>query len=288
MDTGVLFHLAHLIALSSALLPDSSTQEIFCFHVKSELGRTQCSFLRRPSAEASVLFYWSIWTADDRVEECSISAEPAVLHNYRSVCNEQSMWDLHKTSPRNINITALFEPDSPCELQSVGRWNLRPQKYLDTAQKYVDTDQNYVDTDQKYVDTDQKYVDTHYHVGSESRKRQKRAWIFPGTLWCGHGSRAGEYEQLGMFERVDRCCREHDHCDHTIRPFTVNFGVFNPTLFTISHCECDRRFKQCLVDINDTVSNMVGYTFFNILNQQCFELIQKRRCTKINWIGINM
>ncbi|KAI5088458.1 group 3 secretory phospholipase A2-like, partial [Silurus meridionalis] len=224
----------------------------FCFHVKSELGRTQCSFLRRPSAEASVLFYWSIWTADDRVEECSISAEPAVLHNYRSVCNEQSMWDLHKTSPRNINITALFEPDSPCELQSVGRWNLRPQKYLDTAQK----------------------------------KRQKRAWIFPGTLWCGHGSRAGEYEQLGMFERVDRCCREHDHCDHTIRPFTVNFGVFNPTLFTISHCECDRRFKQCLVDINDTVSNMVGYTFFNILNQQCFELIQKRRCTKINWIGM--
>ncbi|KAM9446902.1 uncharacterized protein Hap1MRO34_023368 [Clarias gariepinus] len=116
--------------------------------------------------------------------------------------------------------------------------------------------------------------------------RRRRAWIFPGTLWCGHGSRAGDYEQLGMFERVDRCCREHDHCDHIIRPFTVNFGVFNPIPFTISHCDCDHRFKQCLLGINDTVSNMVGYTFFNILKLHCFELIQKRRCTKLNWIGM--
>lgn len=46
---------------------------------------------------------------------------------------------------------------------------------------------------------------------------------------------------VGMFERVDRCCREHDHCEHIIHPFTVNFGVFNPTLFTISHCDCDYR-----------------------------------------------
>ncbi|XP_036454155.1 uncharacterized protein LOC118827048 [Colossoma macropomum] len=123
-----------------------------------------------------------------------------------------------------------------------------------------------------------------HHVGAKIR--QKRAWILPGTLWCGRGSTAGDYEQLGMFERVDRCCREHDHCSYIIRPFTVNFGVLNPSLFTISHCDCDNRFKQCLLNVNDTVSNMVGYTFFNILKLRCFNLIQKSHCTQLNWFGM--
>ncbi|KAI4878958.1 hypothetical protein NFI96_014458 [Prochilodus magdalenae] len=127
-------------------------------------------------------------------------------------------------------------------------------------------------------------VDTGHQAGAKIRR--KRAWIFPGTLWCGHGSTAGNYEQLGMFEHVDRCCREHDHCAYMIRPFTVSFGVLNPSPFTISHCDCDHRFKQCLLSVNDTVSNMVGYTFFNILKLRCFDLIQKRRCTQLNWFGI--
>ncbi|KAB5528397.1 hypothetical protein PHYPO_G00139750 [Pangasianodon hypophthalmus] len=259
MRTGIRLQLAHLIVLSSrALISDTRNHEIFCFRTKSELGRTQCSFLRRPSAVASVLLYWTIWAAEHRVEECSISAEPALIQNYMSVCHERGIWDLHKTSSLRLNITLLLEPDSPCDFRPIAHGNFRWHKYLDTG----------------------------YQVGSETRIRQKRAWILPGTLWCGRGSRAGDYEQLGMFERVDRCCREHDHCDSIIRPFTVNFGVFNPTLFTISHCDCDYRFKQCLLDINDTVSNMVGYTFFNILKLHCFELIQKRRCTKINWIGM--
>lgn len=29
--------------------------------------------------------------------------------------------------------------------------------------------------------------------------RRKRTWIFPGTLWCGHGSRAARYDQLGEY-----------------------------------------------------------------------------------------
>ncbi|MCJ8746773.1 hypothetical protein PDJAM_G00145520 [Pangasius djambal] len=259
MRTGIRLQLAHLIVLSSrALISDTRNHEFFCFRTNSEPGRTQCSFLQRPSAVASVLFYWTIWTAEHRVEECSVSAEPALIQNYMSVCHERGIWDLHKTSSLRLNITLLFEPDSPCDFRPIALGNLRWHRYLDTG----------------------------YQVGSGTRMRQKRAWILPGTLWCGRGSRAGDYEQLGMFERVDRCCREHDHCDRIIRPFTVNFGVFNPTLFTISHCDCDYRFKQCLLGINDTVSNMVGYTFFNILKLHCFELIQKKRCTKINWIGM--
>ncbi|XP_039525806.1 phospholipase A2 isozymes PA3A/PA3B/PA5 [Pimephales promelas] len=89
-----------------------------------------------------------------------------------------------------------------------------------------------------------------------------------------------------MFEHADRCCREHDHCEHIIRSFSVNYGVFNPTLFTVSHCDCDHRFKQCLLNGNDTISNMVGYSFFNVLKLRCFEMIQRRQCTQYNWFGM--
>lgn len=33
--------------------------------------------------------------------------------------------------------------------------------------------------------------------GTEGKSRRKRAWFFPGTLWCGTGSKAAKYEQLG-------------------------------------------------------------------------------------------
>lgn len=170
MRTGICLQLAHLIVLSSgALIPDIRSQEIFCFRTRSELGRTQCSFLRRPSAVTSVLFYWTIWTADHRVEECSISVDPALIQNYMSLCHERGTWDLYKTPSERLNITLLLEPGSPCEFRPVALGNLRGHRYLGTG----------------------------YQVDSGTRMRQKRSWILPGTLWCGRGSRAGDYEQLG-------------------------------------------------------------------------------------------
>lgn len=166
MRTGFCLLLAHLTVFSCTAVPSHTRdQEFFCFHTKSELGRTQCNFLRRPSAGASILFYWTIWTADHRVEECFISAEPALIQNYMSVC----AWDLQKTSSLSLNITLLLEPGSPCEFQPPGHGDLRWHRS----------------------------VDREYPVGFRPRMRQKRAWIFPGTLWCGRGSRAGDYEQLG-------------------------------------------------------------------------------------------
>ncbi|XP_076010124.1 uncharacterized protein LOC143003393 [Genypterus blacodes] len=121
---------------------------------------------------------------------------------------------------------------------------------------------------------------------AEGKVRRKRAWIFPGTLWCGTGSKAIGYEQLGMFESTDKCCREHDHCKHIIHSFTVKYGVFNPNFYTVSHCDCDQRFQQCLLGVNDTISSMVGYSFFNILRVPCFVLTQQRRCTEMYWWGM--
>ncbi|XP_066510993.1 uncharacterized protein [Hoplias malabaricus] len=241
-----LLALMMMLCSSTALNPD---HEPFCLHTQFTLGRTECTFLRRSAAAESLLLYRTLWTSDQHVQECSVSAEEALIQNHITLCRRERTWDLNRT---HLNLSLLWGAGGSCAFQSLPE---EPGRNLDSG----------------------------HQVGDKIRK--KRAWILPGTLWCGQGSSAGEYEQLGMFEHVDRCCREHDHCSHVIRPFTVKFGVLNPSFFTISHCDCDQRFKQCLLNSNDTVSNMVGYTFFNLLKLRCFNLVQKRHCTQLNWFG---
>uniref|UniRef100_A0A672HSB3 phospholipase A2 n=1 Tax=Salarias fasciatus TaxID=181472 RepID=A0A672HSB3_SALFA len=110
--------------------------------------------------------------------------------------------------------------------------------------------------------------------GSEvtAHRRVKRGFIVPGTLWCGSGNKAPSYEDLGVFSATDRCCREHDQCEDTILSFHSQYGVFNANIFTMSHCDCDNRFRRCLKDANDSMADVVGYTFFNLLKMHCFQL----------------
>ncbi|XP_028680137.1 group 3 secretory phospholipase A2 [Erpetoichthys calabaricus] len=115
--------------------------------------------------------------------------------------------------------------------------------------------------------------------------RHKRSWMIPGTLWCGTGSVAANFTDLGVFDQTDKCCREHDHCRHTISAFSLKYGVFNRHLFTVSHCQCDRRFRNCLLGVNDTVSNLVGYGFFNVLKVPCFVFESRMQCTRLYWWG---
>lgn len=45
----------------------------------------------------------------------------------------------------------------------------------------------------------------------------------------------------GAHQETDKCCREHDHCQHVIHPFTYKYGYRNFRWHTISHCDCDNR-----------------------------------------------
>ncbi|KAI1291743.1 Acidic phospholipase A2 PA4 [Halotydeus destructor] len=68
--------------------------------------------------------------------------------------------------------------------------------------------------------------------------RSRRA-LFPGTNWCGSGSTSKGFSDLGHNMAADRCCRDHDHCKHTIAPFTTKYRLFNYRFHTVSHCDCD-------------------------------------------------
>ncbi|KAM9858167.1 group 3 secretory phospholipase A2-like [Aulostomus maculatus] len=216
----------------------------------SEGGQTRVTFLREDSAGVRSL-YLTRWSEDLRLVTCEVNTSPAVVESYVSECD-----GLDTQSPeipqRFMNLSMQLDPDDPCALSS-------------SAPKFARRTRR---------------------DGGQGTRRSKRSWIFPGTLWCGSGSRAGGYEQLGMFEGADRCCREHDHCLHVIPALTVHYGVFNPNFFTVSHCDCDQRFRDCLLGVNDTISRMVGYSFFNILQIPCFELTQLKRCTEMYWWGM--
>ncbi|XP_008140631.3 group 3 secretory phospholipase A2 [Eptesicus fuscus] len=115
--------------------------------------------------------------------------------------------------------------------------------------------------------------------------REKRGWTMPGTLWCGVGDSAGNSTELGVFRGPDLCCREHDHCPQTISPFQYNYGIQNYRFHTISHCDCDARFRQCLQNQQDSVSDLVGVAFFNVLETPCFVLEEQEACVAWYWWG---
>ncbi|XP_030594101.1 group 3 secretory phospholipase A2-like [Archocentrus centrarchus] len=224
-----------------------------CFTAIRGSGQTRISFLREDTVGVRSL-YLTMWSHDMRLVTCRVDSSPQITERYHTLCK--------RSDPRGQEISGRF---------NISGILLALQK-ADCA-LLASSSASRVTRRTRSDDTERK-------------ARRKRAWILPGTLWCGSGSTAGGYEELGMFEGADRCCREHDHCLHIIPAFTVNYGVFNHNLFTVSHCECDQRFRQCLLGMNDSISNMVGYSFFNILRIPCFELKRQRRCTEMYWWGM--
>uniref|UniRef100_A0A8C6Y776 phospholipase A2 n=1 Tax=Naja naja TaxID=35670 RepID=A0A8C6Y776_NAJNA len=114
---------------------------------------------------------------------------------------------------------------------------------------------------------------------------RRRGWTLPGTLWCGAGATAEMPSELGVFQGPDVCCREHDNCDAHIASLEFKYGMRNYRLHTISHCSCDNRFSDCLKNLNDTISNFIGNSFFNLLEVPCFQLKESEDCVEWHWWG---
>ncbi|XP_063698217.1 phospholipase A2-like [Culicoides brevitarsis] len=90
----------------------------------------------------------------------------------------------------------------------------------------------------------------------------------PGTKWCGVGSIAKHYHQLGRFHEVDKCCRDHDFCDSMDRGQAKN-GLKNTFMIAKLHCKCDKEFRDCLQRINTKLANTIGRLYFSI-QDKCY------------------
>ncbi|KAM9733183.1 uncharacterized protein proca1 [Menidia menidia] len=117
-------------------------------------------------------------------------------------------------------------------------------------------------------------------------QRSKRGFTYPGTLWCGAGNMADRYDQLGEFADTDSCCRTHDHCPHVIHAFSSNYGHTNFKWHSVCHCDCDNALKDCLRNVNDTSSRVVGQAFFNVIGVPCFDFVYEEQCAERHWYGL--
>lgn len=90
-----------------------------------------------------------------------------------------------------------------------------------------------------------------------------------GTKWCGPGNTAQSYNDLGDHRDVDKCCRNHDHCDNIPAGESKN-QLTNDDYFTRLHCDCDKEFYYCLHGINSTVANRMGKLYFT-LRKKCYQ-----------------
>jgi len=99
-----------------------------------------------------------------------------------------------------------------------------------------------------------------------------------GTLWCGMGNAAHTYNDLGVHKDADRCCRAHDQCPYAIGAWSTKYALANWKIYTLSHCDCDRVFQECLANVNTKVSDTVFDWFFRALNVKCFRFEPGQAC----------
>ena len=94
------------------------------------------------------------------------------------------------------------------------------------------------------------------------------------------GNEAKDYDDLGVNIETDKCCRTHDQCKEYIPAFSSIGGMQNDLPYTVSHCDCDSAFYQCLKQANTETAQQVGVIFFNVLKVPCF-VWKKKDCYDI-------
>uniref|UniRef100_A0A3Q0SVQ9 phospholipase A2 n=1 Tax=Amphilophus citrinellus TaxID=61819 RepID=A0A3Q0SVQ9_AMPCI len=240
--------LVTFIFTSSLLSCTAAAASILCTWTKvSPKGEIHYSFLRSDSRQtpSPLRLYHTGWTEKRALLGCTWSDDTAVTQNYLSLCRERAQ-DFSDHPNENVDLDSVFGTQGQC----VSLASLRER-----------TEKRSVRSVGGQCQDERSEVSIHQRV---------KRFIVPGTLWCGSGNKAPSYSDLGVFSDTDHCCREHDQCQHTILSFHSEFGIFNSNIFTMSHCDCDNKFRSCLEEANDSISDVVGYTFFNLLKMHCF------------------
>nr|ATU82928.1 secreted PLA2 protein [Pristhesancus plagipennis] len=100
--------------------------------------------------------------------------------------------------------------------------------------------------------------------------RASNPLVLEGTYWCGAGDTALNYFDLGPDYKVDKCCRSHDLCPKKVRSRTTDYSVENTSpIVTMSHCDCDNALYNCLKDTRNSIADVMGKIYFNILRPKC-------------------
>ncbi|XP_046944371.1 group 3 secretory phospholipase A2 [Lynx rufus] len=261
---GMLSFLGVAVGSSSALLWDSTSCHLARPTPGSPLGTL--SFLGK-NAQGLALVH-THWDEHGRLQSCSQQDEPELTAAFSALCAGEITRGafIHTPGPELQRALATLQSQwGACRGTEEGPAGAREKRAAGVREEQAEG-----------------------HRGAPSsigHQRLKRGWTMPGTLWCGVGDSAGNSTELGIFQGPDLCCREHDRCPQNISPFQYSYGIRNYRFHTISHCDCDARFQQCLKNQQDSISDIVGVAFFNVLEVPCFVLEEQEACVAWYWWG---
>jgi secretory phospholipase A2 len=62
-----------------------------------------------------------------------------------------------------------------------------------------------------------------------------RIHVIQDTKWCGEGTIAKNFDDLGQERFADMCCRAHDHCPRSLdsNAYDQQFDLRNPIGYTM-------------------------------------------------------
>lgn len=145
-------------------------------------GQTHYMFLHQATVgkERSYVLFDSIWNKENSLVECIKSNNHFVIKSFSSKCWKARDRPFSDIPDRRFNISMLVEPGGPC--LAVGplpdlRVPVRRSRDVESM--------------------DRRTVSQNRGECSETLKRSKRAWMIPGTLWCGSGNKASNFSDLG-------------------------------------------------------------------------------------------
>ena len=225
----------------------------------------------------------SIYKGKENLLDCDITNDEEVLERFFSrFLGDTEIFDARDALPNiqgNVTMKVI-----------TGELTEEPLRTLSDFKGHRRQCQNYMREVQKMKKPAQErkglFQTNQVQEAAEEHHRAKRSmFIYPGTKWCGRGSVSTHFDDLGDNIATDKCCREHDHCPFTIEGFTTNYGLFNYRFHTLSHCNCDESFRACLRQARNSVANMVGELYFNVVGTKCFTLKRKRECSQRSWWG---
>lgn len=99
--------------------------------------------------------------------------------------------------------------------------------------------------------------------------------------WCGPGNSSTAQHEFGLFEEIDKCCKQHDECDTSIKSNGVALRLFSQSAFTISSCECDYAFIRCLKSFNNKVANGIGIVYTESV-RKCIGAFEPSVCAQLD------
>ncbi|XP_049267340.1 uncharacterized protein LOC119376258 isoform X2 [Rhipicephalus sanguineus] len=104
------------------------------------------------------------------------------------------------------------------------------------------------------------------------------ALMFPGTKWCGAGNIATDYNDLGVSWQADMCCREHDSAKESIPAFGAKRGIRNRLFYTMTGCDADKKFFNCLLNAQTFTAFSLGIGYFDLLRTKCYKYDRPTKC----------